>query len=261
MGGGASSQIAFAWIALATFLAVAVAAVAVPFGAGRAIAGAAAFLVAAAGYTAFYIWLTIVGSWSRLRARLRSRRQGLGERDSRTIALEAQIDLRDRLPNANGPFFFVIGWSAVIGCSVMLSGPDGPAPWDVLFTGLVLVAYVLAASALRVGVAYAALSRPEQTDDDRERAWRAENPWRAAFVDAAPLPLAIEALILVHSGPGGLRIALALLVAAIAALAVAAVRLERGRQEMDVYSVRTRGQHKSGAGLGAHRARRALPRA
>ncbi len=103
---------------------------------------------------------------------------------------------------------------------------------------LVLVAYGVARAGLQAGVDYAAKISPGQTEHEQRKsreAWGADHPWGAAIADAAALPLAIEVLVLVRSGPSGLRVALALLVAVIAPLAVAVLRLERSRQEKEAY--------------------------
>ena len=76
------------------------------------------------------------------------------------------------------------------------------------------------------------------TSGAARRAWSADHPWQSALVGVAPLPLGIELLVLLHPGPGGLRIALSVLVAIIAALAIPVVRLEQARREKDAYQRR-----------------------
>lgn len=68
---------------------------------------------------------------------------------------------------------------------------------------------------------------------DRRQAWCADHPWRAALFAVMPLPLGLAALVAVHPGPAGLRVALVALMGVMTAVAAAALRLDQARREKD----------------------------
>ncbi len=200
------SRVAVVWMALGVFVAAAVAAVGASFGASDLDNAAGSFVGTGA---AFALMCTIVPS--------RRRRIQAGVRD-----WEHELTIFFLIP-ASGGFVMMLGGSDLGGLFVGLAAG-----------ALVLVTFfletVIEGVVTRVARGYA-----EPAEDDDRQAWSADHPWRAALAWVAPLPLGLLALIVVYPGPGGLRVALAVLVGAMTALAAAAVRLEQSRQEKETY--------------------------
>ncbi len=192
-------------MALGVFVAAVVAAVGAAFGASHPIAAATAFVAAGAAWA---LMCTIVPSWRR----------------------RIQAGVRDRKIEST----FFLPYPASVAIVTMLGKDVGISNLIAAMT-LVCVAYFLAERVIKGVVTRAARRYAGPAEDDDRQAWSADHPWRAALACVAPLPIGLLALIVVHPGPGGLRVALAVLVGAMTALAAAAVRLEQSRQEKETY--------------------------
>lgn len=126
---------------------------------------------------------------------------------------------------------------SVYSCLMVLGGVEDS------LDGLTWLGYFVLVIALQAALDWAIEGDVERagrryagsSEGDRRQAWRADHPCRAALSVVVPLPLGLAALVVVHPGPGDLRVALVGLIAAITALAVAAARLEQARREKDTY--------------------------
>ena len=132
------------------------------------------------------------------------------------------------------PSFFA--YPAVVSCLVLLSGVyafDGVA-W---FGGFTIVDVGWFGSEAVIGRAMSRTARRYSgtSEQDRQRAWSADHPWRWAVARVAPLPLGLITLIAVYPAPatGALRVGLVAVVGVMTAVAAGAVRLESARRERD----------------------------
>lgn len=225
-------RVAVAGLALAIVLAAVIAAVGAAAGARAPLAAGTAVLGAA------MVWATLstlgmvsANMWRRLRARLKStRRRPPGEPEEGSFARRGKVVDTDHLQ-------FSLGHSGVLAFLLMVGGTEAYEAWEWMASWLlVTVVFFLAGAALARAVQHAARGYPQATEYSRRQGWRADHPWCAALADVAPVPLGMVVLIVVHPAAAScLRVALVMLVAALTALAVAAVRLEQSRQEKDYY--------------------------
>jgi len=129
----------------------------------------------------------------------------------------------------------LFAYPAISSCLVLLDGDSLTVWW---YFGSFSLAYALLGvshSLIEGAINRAARRYVAATEHDRRQMWSADHPWLSAVAGVAPLPLALVTLISVHPGPVALRVALVVLVAALTALVVVAVRLEAGRRERDAY--------------------------
>ena len=201
------SRVAVVWLALGTVLAVVVGALGTFFGARHPLLAATAFL--AAGTVWALMQIVLPSGRRRLRAAM-----------------------RDWKLQSTGFFAYPTGVAYI----TMVHGAGPSFTWRLIAAiTLVYGLWFLAGWAAERAVRCAARRCAGPTEDDRRQAWSADHPWCAAVSDVVPLPLGSVALIAVYPGPVALRVALAVLVAIIAALAIGVVRLEQARREKDAY--------------------------
>ena len=126
----------------------------------------------------------------------------------------------------------LFAYPAISSCLVLLGGDS---LWWYFGSFLVYALLGVSHSLIEGAINRAARRYVAATEHDRRQMWSADHPWLSAVAGVAPLPLALVTLISVHPGPVALRVALVVLVAALTALVVVAVRLEAGRRERDAY--------------------------
>ena len=198
----------FAVAGLGTFLAVAVAVVAASFGRNM--------VAAAGGFVAMATVVALFWGWP---SRRRDLREMLGRRSA-----------------APSMLVMLLAYPAVTGCVVLLAGAEAAtSPHTILTVLLTYTSWFVIQWTSEAVVERAARRRSGANEAERRLDWRAEHPSRAALADVAPLPFALLALVAAYPGPGGLRVALAGLLATIGILAVVLVRLEHGRREKADY--------------------------